>query len=181
MLGVKASGRFPMAWDTDPAAVETCFCGAPIASPCGIDGRATAQDGTCIAVRRQPGPKYRPPSRRGGPSANRAGARQSAVCRVACLEWVWWMGYPPGVPCARRCRALTPETRPAKEAKRCVACHGNHLGGLRGASPRGPAGDCSTDSVAIRSRRSATRRHALSWETTVSGDARQGAGKSNRT
>ena len=52
MLGVKALGRFPMAWDTDPIAVETCICGAPIAS-LAIEGRVTAQDGTCIAVRRQ--------------------------------------------------------------------------------------------------------------------------------
>ncbi len=77
------------------------------------------------------------PSWKGRPSANRPGARQNAVCRVACLEWVWWMGYPPGAPCARRRWALTPETRPAKEAKRCVACYGNHLGCLRGGIPRG--------------------------------------------
>ena len=46
------------------------------------------------------------------------------------------MGYPPGVLCARHSRALTPETGSAKEAKRCVAGYGNHLGSVRGENPR---------------------------------------------
>lgn len=152
MLGVKALGRFPMAWDTDPIAVETCCCSAPIAFRRGLKD----------VLRRRMEPVLRCGDRLSEvPSPLRAcarvggqpdGSRQSAVCRVACLEWGRWMGCPPGLPCARHSRALTLETGSAKEAKRCVACYGNHLG-CRGVKfPAGGQGDCSTDSVAIRYR-----------------------------
>ena len=113
--------------------METCCCGAPIASAW-IDGGTTGQDETCDAVWRQ------------RLCLNERAVHQNDVGSVACLEWLWWIGYP------LRFRghgtgALILETMAAKEAKNRVACRGKHLGCLYG-----QAGDCSADSVAIRSR-----------------------------
>ncbi len=143
--------------------------GAPIAIPL-FDGCPTVQDETCIAVRNRCASVPIPFTVTGGAQ------KRNAVCSVACLEWAWWITYPPMVSRPGTLWESTLETMSAKEAKSRVACSGKHLG-------------CSVRDgrrIAVRTQWQfgPSDGNILAWALMGNprdGDARQPLGKSNRT
>ena len=60
--------------------------------------------------------------------AKAAFADMSAVCRVACLAWAWWIGELMRLSLWPERQRYSLETLSAKEDKKRRDCSGNHLG-----------------------------------------------------